>query len=169
MQHAILNDSLILLAVAIVTVTLVRRLGLPTILGYLAVGLIAGPHGLGWLAFDEVTRFFGELGIVFLLFSIGLEFSLPLLLSLRRYLLGVGSVQVAVGTVSGFLVARAFGVDWPGALVLGAVAVRTLERALQRAVVGIERVFVVSLAIELIGALAAIGADRRPVENGAVL
>lgn len=120
MEHTILTDSLILLAVAIVTVTLVRRLGLPTILGYLAVGLIAGPHGFGWLVFDEVTRFLGELGIVFLLFSIGLEFSLPLLLSLRRYLLGVGSVQVIVGTLAGFMIARAFGIDWPGALVLGA-------------------------------------------------
>ena len=120
MAHTILSDVLILLAVAIVTVTIVRRLGLPAILGYLCVGLIAGPHGFGWLAFDDVIRFFGELGIVFLLFSIGLEFSLPLLLSLRRYLLGTGSIQVAGGTLAGFIIARAFGVEWPGALVLGA-------------------------------------------------
>jgi CPA2 family monovalent cation:H+ antiporter-2 len=118
--HTILNDILILLAVAIVTVTLFRRLGLPAILGYLCVGLIAGPHGFGWLAFDEVIRFLGELGIVFLLFSIGLEFSLPLLLSLRRYLLGVGSLQVAGGTLAGFVIAQAFGVEWRAALVFGA-------------------------------------------------
>ncbi len=118
--HTILNDILILLAVAIVTVTLFRRLGLPAILGYLCVGLIAGPHGLGWLVFDEVILFLGELGIVFLLFSIGLEFSLPLLLSLRRYLLGVGSLQVAGGTLAGFMIATAFGVSWQAALVFGA-------------------------------------------------
>ena len=118
--HTVLNDILILLAVAIVTVTLFRRLGLPAILGYLCVGLIAGPHGLGWLVFDDVILFLGELGIVFLLFSIGLEFSLPLLLSLRRYLLGVGSLQVAGGTIAGFMIAQAFGVDWRAALVFGA-------------------------------------------------
>jgi CPA2 family monovalent cation:H+ antiporter-2 len=120
MAHNILNDVLILLAVAIVTVTLFRRLGLPAILGYLFVGLIAGPHGLGWLVLDDVIRFLGELGIVFLLFTIGLEFSLPLLLSLRRYLLGVGSVQVIGGTLAGFAIAQAFGVPWQGALVFGA-------------------------------------------------
>ena len=120
MAHTVLNDILILLTVAIVTVTLFRRLGMPAILGYLFVGLIAGPHGFGWLVFDEVILFLGELGIVFLLFSIGLEFSLPLLLSLRRYLLGVGSLQVTSGTIAGFLIAQYFGVDWPGALVFGA-------------------------------------------------
>ncbi|MDJ0740665.1 MAG: cation:proton antiporter, partial [Gammaproteobacteria bacterium] len=122
MEHTVLNDILILLAVAIVTVTLFRRLGLPAILGYLCVGLIAGPYGFGWLVFDDVILFLGELGIVFLLFSIGLEFSLPLLLGMRRYLLGVGSVQVAGGTLAGFMVAQAFGVDWRGALVFGAAA-----------------------------------------------
>lgn len=122
MQHTILNDILILLSVAIVTVTLFRWLGLPAILGYLCVGLIAGPYGLGWLVFDDVILFLGELGIVFLLFSIGLEFSLPLLLGMRRYLLGIGSVQVAIGTLSGFIIAYAFGVDARGALIFGAAA-----------------------------------------------
>ncbi len=120
MEHTVLTDVLILLSVAIVIVTLFRRLGLPAILGYLCVGLVAGPHGFGWLAFDEVTLFLGELGIVFLLFSIGLEFSLPLLLSMRRYLFGVGGVQVIGGTLAGFSIAHAFGVAWQGALVLGA-------------------------------------------------
>ena len=107
MEHTVLNDILILLAVAIVMVALFRRLGLPAILGYLSVGLLAGPYGFGWLVFDDMIVFLGELGIVFLLFSIGLEFSLPLLLSMRRYLLGVGSVQVAIGTLAGFLIAQA--------------------------------------------------------------
>lgn len=120
MQTTVLIDVLILLTVSIVTVTLFRRLGLPAILGYLSTGLIAGPHGFGWLAFDDLTRFLGELGIVFLLFSIGLEFSLPLLLNLRRYLLGIGSVQVAGGTLAGFVIAQSFGLDWRGSLVLGA-------------------------------------------------
>ncbi len=122
MEHTVLNDILILLSVAIVTVTVCRRLGLPAILGYLCVGLITGPYGFAWLVFDDVIVFLGELGIVFLLFSIGLEFSLPLLLGMRRYLLGVGSVQVALGTLAGFAIAHAFGVDVRGALIFGAAA-----------------------------------------------
>ena len=122
MEHSVLNDILILLTVAIVVVTVFRRLGLPAILGYLSVGLIAGPYGFGWLVFDDVILFLGELGIVFLLFSIGLEFSLPALLRMRRYLLGVGGIQVAGGTLAGFAIAQAFGVDWRGALVFGAAA-----------------------------------------------
>ena len=69
MEHSVLNDILILLTVAIVVVTVFRRLGLPAILGYLCVGLIAGPYGFGWLVFDDVILFLGELGIVFLLCS----------------------------------------------------------------------------------------------------
>ena len=122
MEHSVLNDILILLTVAIVVVTVFRRLGLPAILGYLCVGLIAGPYGFGWLVFDDVILFLGELGIVFLLFSIGLEFSLPALLRMRRYLLGVGGIQVAGGTLAGFAIAQTFGVDWRGALVFGAAA-----------------------------------------------
>ena len=92
MEHSVLNDILILLTVAIVVVTVFRRLGLPAILGYLCVGLIAGPYGFGWLVFDDVILFLGELGIVFLLFSIGLEFSLPALLLATCAVVTTGSV-----------------------------------------------------------------------------
>ncbi len=119
MEHNILPDILLLLAIAIVAVTAFRRLGLPPILGYLSVGLVVGPHGFDWLPFDDLIQFLGELGIVFLLFTIGLEFSLPLLLSMRRDLLGVGGLQVAGGTLAGFAIAISFGAPWPTALVLG--------------------------------------------------
>lgn len=120
MEHGYLDEVLILFGLAIVLVALLRRLHLPPILGYLAVGLIAGPHGFGWLAFDEVTYFLGELGIVFLLFTIGLEFSWPLLLSMRKELFGVGSLQVAGGAVAGMAIALAFGESWQAALIFGA-------------------------------------------------
>jgi CPA2 family monovalent cation:H+ antiporter-2 len=120
MEQSILAGGLTLLAVAIVAVTAFRRLGLPPILGYLTVGLVCGPYGFGWVAMDEHTQFLGEIGIVFLLFSIGLEFSVPLLFSMRRDLLGVGGLQVAGGTLAGFGIALGFGLPWQGAVILGA-------------------------------------------------
>lgn len=120
MEHAILTDGLVLLAVAILAVTAFRRFGLPPILGYLTVGVLCGPHGLGWVALDQHTVFLGEIGIVFLLFTIGLEFSLPLLFSMRHDLLGVGGLQVAGGTLAGLAIALAFGMPWQAALILGA-------------------------------------------------
>jgi CPA2 family monovalent cation:H+ antiporter-2 len=121
MEHGhILGEALLLFALAIVLVVAVRRVHLPPILGYLAVGLLAGPHGFGWLAFDQVTLFLAELGIVFLLFTIGLEFSWPLLMSMRRDLLGVGGLQVAGGTAAGLAIAMSFGEPWQTALILGA-------------------------------------------------
>jgi CPA2 family monovalent cation:H+ antiporter-2 len=119
-EHAILEEVLVLFALAIVLVVISRRLHLPPILGYLAVGLLAGPYGFGWLAFDEATLFLAELGIVFLLFTIGLEFSLPLLMAMRRDLLGVGGLQVAGGTLAGLAIAMSFGEPWQKALILGA-------------------------------------------------
>lgn len=120
MEHGYLDEVLILLALAMAMVALFRRIHLPPILGYLAVGLIAGPHGLGWIAFNDLTHFLGELGIVFLLFTIGLEFSWPLLLSMRKELFGVGSLQVTGGALAGAAIALAFGEPWQAALVFGA-------------------------------------------------
>ena len=120
MEHGYLNEVLVLLAMAFVMVAAFRRLRLPPILGYLAVGLLAGPHALGLLAVDELIRFLGELGIVFLLFTIGLEFSWPLLLSMKRELFGVGSLQVTGGAVAGMTIAMAFGEPWEAALIFGA-------------------------------------------------
>ena len=68
---------IILLAVSVFVVTLARRLGLPTILGYVAVGLAIGPHALGVFPESDTTHLLAELGVVFLLFTLGLEFSWP--------------------------------------------------------------------------------------------
>ncbi|MBA3776984.1 MAG: cation:proton antiporter, partial [Betaproteobacteria bacterium] len=66
---------LVLLAAAVVVVVVCRLLRLPPILGYLAVGVAVGPHALAWVPDDTATRHLAEFGIVFLMFSIGLEFS----------------------------------------------------------------------------------------------
>ena len=91
-----LQPILILLAAAVLAVVACRILELPPIIGYLAVGLTLGPHALGAVHDDAQTRHLAEFGVVFLMFSIGLEFSLAKLRVMRREVFGLGSAQVAI-------------------------------------------------------------------------
>ncbi len=86
---------LFLLGLAVVAVVLFRLLKLPPILGYLVVGLVVGPHTPGVVVERETLQTLSEFGVVFLMFSIGLEFSLPKLKSMRRIVFGLGFCQVA--------------------------------------------------------------------------
>jgi CPA2 family monovalent cation:H+ antiporter-2 len=121
MPHGPLDDILILLAAAVVAVAIFRRLALPPILGYLLVGLLVGPHALGLVADTEGTRFIAEFGVVFLLFMLGLEFSLPQLVSMRGAVLGVGGFQVLVTTLLVAGGAWALGLDPASAGVVGGI------------------------------------------------
>jgi hypothetical protein len=73
----------------------VRKLALPAILGYLAVGMLLGPHALALAVDNETTRLLADFGVVFLVFTLGLEFSLPRLVAMRWEVLGVGGAQVS--------------------------------------------------------------------------
>ena len=110
---------LVLLAAAVVVVVACRLARLPPILGYLIVGVFVGPHALGWVPDADTTRHVAEFGIVFLLFSIGLEFSLPKLNAMRRAVFGLGLAQVAVTTAAGTLLGHVAGYGWQIGLVLG--------------------------------------------------
>jgi CPA2 family monovalent cation:H+ antiporter-2 len=119
MEHSALRDIIVLLGLSLPTAWAVRRAHLPPLLGYLIVGALAGPNTLGWIPGGELIGFMAEVGVVFLLFTIGLEVSVPHLLALRREVLGLGSAQVALSTVVFGLVAWLAGIPWQGALVLG--------------------------------------------------
>lgn len=113
-------NLLIILASSLVVIALFRRLRLPPVLGYLCVGLLVGPTALDWVNDSEDLPDLAELGVVFLLFSLGLEFSLSKMLALRRVVFGLGSVQVlCTGSVLGALLV-VFGMPWVAALMLGA-------------------------------------------------
>src|SRR6478752_633611 len=118
MPHTLLL-ILLLLAASVVVVAVCRAARQPPILGYLLVGIALGPHALGVVADDTATRELAEFGIVFLMFSIGLEFSLPQLRAMRRAVFGLGFAQVAITTVAGMIVVQALGYDWRAGLVLG--------------------------------------------------
>ncbi|HET9651387.1 MAG TPA: monovalent cation:proton antiporter-2 (CPA2) family protein, partial [Usitatibacter sp.] len=120
-MHDALPAALILLVSAVVAVMLFRRIAMPAILGYLIVGVVVGPHALGLVSDNENTRYLAEFGVVFLMFSIGLEFSLPQLMAMRRIVFGLGSAQVAVILVLGTAGAIAAGLDWREGVVVGGV------------------------------------------------
>jgi len=114
---------LILLAVAVGVVVLCRILRLPAILGYLMVGILIGPHALGWIPDAPETRHLAEFGVVFLMFSIGLEFSLVRLRAMQRTVFGLGSAQVMVTLLLVMAVAWLSGLDWRAGLALGGILV----------------------------------------------
>jgi CPA2 family monovalent cation:H+ antiporter-2 len=95
------------------------RLKLPALVGYLLAGVLIGPHTPGFVADGTLAAQFAELGVMLLMFGVGLHFSLGDLLAVRRVALPGALVQMAVATLLGALLARAWGWGWPGALVFG--------------------------------------------------
>ena len=81
MAHGFFLELLILLASSLVVLSLCYPLRIPPILGYIVVGLLIGPGGLGWISSPESVAQLAEFGVVFLLFSLGLEFALPKMLA----------------------------------------------------------------------------------------
>jgi monovalent cation:H+ antiporter-2, CPA2 family len=120
-MHDALPVALILLASAVAVVVLFRQISMPAILGYLLVGALVGPHALGFVADTEEQRYLGELGVVFLMFSVGLEFSLPQLMAMRRSVFGFGGAQVAAVVALGVGGSIALGFTWQHGLIVGGV------------------------------------------------
>ncbi len=128
-----LTQALVLLAAAVFLVTVARRLALPTTLAYLVAGLLLGPHALAVVADSGTTRLLAELGVAFLLFTLGLEFSLPRMLAMRGEVFGLGAAQVAVTASVFALLAHLLGVDWlPAIVVGGAVSMSSTAMLLQQ-------------------------------------
>ena len=113
-------NLLIILASSLVVIAMFRRLKLPPVLGYLCVGLFVGPTALDWVNDSPDLPDLAELGVVFLLFSLGLEFSLPKMLKLRRVVFGLGSLQVLCSAVALGGLLYAYGMSFNGAFLLGA-------------------------------------------------
>lgn len=121
MHHEFQIEFLVLLAVSVVAVALFRRLNMTPILAYLLVGISVGPHGFGWVQEDQNTRFLAEFGVVFLLFTLGLEFSLPRLIAMRRDVVGLGGAQVVLSMAVAGLIAWGLGMTPEAAFAIGGV------------------------------------------------
>ena len=112
---------LLLLGCAVAVVLVFQKLRIPSSLGYLLVGVLLGPHTMGPVVDAEPIQAIAEFGIVFLLFTIGLNFSLPQIHALRHLVLGLGTAQVALTTAVVGLLAWAAGLPAAAAFVIGAV------------------------------------------------
>jgi monovalent cation:H+ antiporter-2, CPA2 family len=115
-----LAQIVLLLGVAVAVVVGFRHLRIPTSLGYLLVGVILGPHTIGPTVYVPEFEALAEFGVVFLLFTIGLNFSLPQLHALRHQVLGLGTAQVVLSTAAVAVVMWLAGLDAAAAFVIGA-------------------------------------------------
>ena len=114
-----LTQTLILLSASVAVVALARRIGLPPILGYLIVGVALGPLSLGVIADSQATKALAEIGVVFLLFTLGLDFSWPRMVAMRREVFGLGLAQVAAVGGLGTVLVHWSGAEWVQAVVAG--------------------------------------------------
>jgi glutathione-regulated potassium-efflux system ancillary protein KefC len=118
-EPSMLTSTIVYLGAAVVCVPAAKALRLGSVLGYLAAGCIIGPFGLGLVADPAATLHFAEIGVVLMLFVIGLELDLAHLWRLRRAVFGGGSVQLVAAAASLGLAALAVGLPWQAALVTG--------------------------------------------------
>lgn len=125
MEHStnLLQGILLLLVMSVASVAAFRTFKLPPILGYLLVGALSSENALGWLPENHSIEFMAEVGVVFLLFAIGLEFSVSQFMAMRRTVLGLGGLQMIFSTIIGFILLNYLNVSWQGAVVAaGAMA-----------------------------------------------
>ena len=116
-----LSLVLLLLGASVLAVVVCRRFNLPPVLGYLLVGSIIGPHALNLMQDVHRAEYLAEFGVVFLMFSIGLEFSLPKLYTMKRIVFGLGLLQVIISMVLIAGLVMIFGVNWQLGIALGGV------------------------------------------------
>jgi CPA2 family monovalent cation:H+ antiporter-2 len=122
-----LELTLVLLGSAVLGVVAFRMMHLPPMLGYLAVGIVLGPHAMGLAEQSHATELLGEFGVVFLMFSIGLEFSLPKLMAMRSIVFGLGMAQVGMtiaatmlfGWIMHFVLPPSIQLGWQASFALG--------------------------------------------------
>ncbi|WP_020407424.1 monovalent cation:proton antiporter family protein [Hahella ganghwensis] len=123
MHDAGLGQFLLLITAAVIVSSVFRRVKIPPVLAYLTVGLAVGPTALGWVSDLDQIQILAEFGVVFLLFSLGLEFSLARMLALRKVVFGLGGWQVAISSLVIYGIALLFNATQEEAIIVaGALA-----------------------------------------------
>ena len=119
MEFGVLKDIVIIFALSTVVNFIFTRIRIPAIIGYLITGVIAGPHLLGLISSPGNVRVMAEIGVILLMFTIGLEFSLNHLLKIRRTVLFGGFLQLILTAGVTMLLALAYSMEWKAALFVG--------------------------------------------------
>lgn len=119
MEFGLLRDLVMLFGLALVTVVVFRRFKLPSIIGFLGTGVLAGPYALGLISDTHQVEQMAEIGVVLLLFTIGIEFSLKELLRIKQLVLWGGGLQVGVTIGAITALAMGFGFPWQQSVFFG--------------------------------------------------
>ncbi len=119
MEFIILKDILIIFALSTVVNLVFTRIKVPTVVGYLLTGIIAGPHILELIQGKHEIELLAEIGVILLLFTIGMEFSLKHLLKIRRIVFFGGLLQVSVTAAIFYMVSKFYSLDWQTAIFIG--------------------------------------------------
>lgn len=135
MEIQLLSDIFRLFGISIGVLFICSRLKIPTIVGFLLTGLVAGPHGLGFVEHTHAVEVMAEVGVVLLLFTIGMEFSIDQLLRIKKAVLLGGSLQVGLTIALAAGIAQAFGLPWAQGVFIGfllalsstAIAIKLLQ------------------------------------------
>ncbi|MHC1567341.1 MAG: cation:proton antiporter domain-containing protein [Candidatus Syntropharchaeia archaeon] len=122
MEMIILNNILLIFILSIAVLFACYHLHIPAIVGFLLTGIFAGPHALGLIEAVQEVEFLAELGVILLLFTIGIEFSFKNLFQIRKSFLMGGSLQVFLTTITIFAIARLFGLSLGESIFLGFLA-----------------------------------------------
>ena len=121
-NEALVIETLTLIGASALSIALLSRIGLPAMLGYLLAGIVVGPFGFNIVTASDGARFLAELGLILLMFMVGLEFSWAEMWAARRAVFVAGSVQVVLSIACAALLARALGMPWPAAVLAGGAA-----------------------------------------------
>tara|TARA_R110002049_G_scaffold2750_3_gene21841 strand:+ start:34805 stop:36487 length:1683 start_codon:yes stop_codon:yes gene_type:complete len=114
-----LVPAILLLSIGIVSIVVMRRIGLSPIVGYMIGGMLIGKHAFGWIQESETVHLLAELGVVFLLFDIGLHFSVRHIWDARRDIFGLGPIQILLCSAAFTAIALALGYPFEIALIVG--------------------------------------------------
>jgi CPA2 family monovalent cation:H+ antiporter-2 len=119
MELVILKDIVIIFALSTLVNLVFSRIRIPTVVGYLLTGILAGPHLLSFVDGEHEIETLAEIGVILLLFTIGIEFSLKHLLRIRRIVFFGGLLQVAVTALIFYMFSMFYGIDWKTSLLIG--------------------------------------------------
>lgn len=122
MELAILQDIVLIFALSTLVNFVFTKIKVPTVVGYLLTGIIAGPHLLGLVKHEHDIELMAEIGVVLLLFSIGMEFSLKHLMRIRRVVFFGGFLQVSFTAAAFYFASRVYKLEWESALFIGFLA-----------------------------------------------
>lgn len=119
MELSLLKDIVIIFALSTLVNLIFTRIKVPTVVGYLMTGIIAGPHLLGLVHSEHQIELLAEIGVILLLFTIGMEFSLKHLLKIRRIVFFGGLIQVTITAGVFYIVSTFYELDWHSGLFIG--------------------------------------------------